>query len=380
MSKMLSFKVKNEDRQDGKSMALITAGQLICIPALMVGGMLGKGLPLPGIIVCVIAGGLILLGCACFMGVRSCRTGLPATIVSAEGLGVSGARCISALLISITSAGWFGIQAAVCGTSFSVMVEENLGICIPVWSAVFFWGAVMTVSAINGYRILKFLYHTIAPVLFFVLVFTIIRVVFFSRTGSPAALLAWRPARPISYVTGTTLVVGYWAMGSFTAGDYCRYGKSPRGTALGIFISIIAVLPVSFIGGAIFFILMGTSDMTAILTGMGFPAVALISLILASWTLNMINAYSGGIALSVLLGLTVKRVKLNTVLMGILGTALGVAGILSLFTDFLGLLSSFVPPITGVLIGARIMDMLKRWRRKKTQPEIPGKSIGGFIL
>jgi purine-cytosine permease-like protein len=42
-------------------------------------------------------------------------------VICAEGLGVRGARLIPALLITITGVGWFGVQAAVCGTSFSVM-------------------------------------------------------------------------------------------------------------------------------------------------------------------------------------------------------------------------------------------------------------------
>ncbi|MDR1637615.1 MAG: cytosine permease, partial [Treponema sp.] len=143
---MLTFKVTEDSKQDrGGTFVLITAGQLICIPALMVGGMLGEGLSLGGVLFCTAAGGLILLGCACFMGVQSCRSGLPSTIVSAEGLGVQGARCISALLISITSTGWFGVQAAICGASFSVMAAETLGLSVPAWAVALFWGLVMTI-------------------------------------------------------------------------------------------------------------------------------------------------------------------------------------------------------------------------------------------
>jgi cytosine permease len=376
MKKMITFKVKEDDRQGWGSMALITAGQFICIPALMVGGMLGEGLSFGGVFFCAVAGGLILLGCACFMGAQSCRSGLPSTIVSAEGLGVQGARCISALLISIASAGWFGIQTGICGASFSVMAAEMLGLSVPAWAAALFWGLVMTLSAINGYRILKFLYHVMAPALFLVLVYTIIHTVFFSEAGL-AALLAWCPERPISYITGITLVVGYWARGAFVAGDYCRYGKTPRGTALGVFISIIAVLPVVFAGGAIFFILAGNADITAILTGMGFSAMALIFLILAAWTLNMMNAYVGGIALSVLMGFTAKRMKLSTALTGIFGTVLGAVGIWSRFTDFLGLLSSLVPPVVGVLVGVKIAGLLRRRGIGQAAELIPSKPIGG---
>ncbi|MDR2304497.1 MAG: cytosine permease, partial [Treponema sp.] len=108
MNRMLTFKVKEEDRQGWGGMAVITAGQWLCIPALMVGGMLAEGLSLAGVAFCVAAGGLILLFCACFTGMRSSASGLPSVIICAEGLGVRGARCIPALLISITGIGWFG--------------------------------------------------------------------------------------------------------------------------------------------------------------------------------------------------------------------------------------------------------------------------------
>jgi cytosine permease len=367
---MLTFKVKEEDRQDWGGPALLTAGQLLCIPALMVGGMLGGGLSPAGIAFCTVTGGLILWACACFMGARSVKSGLPSTVISVEGLGVSGAKCISALLISITGIGWFGIQAAICGASFSVMTAETLGLAVPAWAATLFWGLVMTISAINGYQALKFLYYIMVPVLFLVLIFTLVQAVSSPEAGL-TVIRNWKPERPISYITGITLVVGDWAMGAFTLGDYCRYGKSLRGTVLSVSITLIVVLPVVFVGGALFSILKGTPDITAILNGLGFPAIALIFLIFASWTLNMMNAYQGGIAVSVLLGHGVKRLKLNTVITGMLGTALGAAGILSRFTEFLSLLSSLVPPVIGVLIGVKLADMLRQ--RRNTAGVIPGK-------
>jgi cytosine permease len=257
------------------------------------------------------------------------------------------------------------------------MAAETLGLSVPAWAVALFWGLVMTISAINGYRVLKFLYHIMTPVLFVVLVYTVIRMVFFSEAGSITTLLAWRPERPISYVTGITLVVGDWAMGAFVAGDFCRYGKSPRSTALGTSVGLMAGLPVVFMGGAILFILGGNADITAILSGMGFSAAALIFLILAAWALNMLNAYSGGIALSVLRGHGGNRLKLNTALVGSIGTVLGAAGILSRFTDFLSLLSSFVPPVIGVLMGVKIAGLLKRRGSVQGEAAIPGKPIGG---
>jgi cytosine permease len=280
------------------------------------------------------------------------------------------------LLISITGIGWFGVQAAICGAFFSVMAADVLGIAVPAWGATIFWGLVMGFSVLYGYRGLRHLCYIIAPVLFCVLVFTVIRMVFFSEAGP--ALSAWRPVKPLSYVTAVSLVVGGWALGSFIVGDYCRYAKKPGDAALGVFTGLIFALPTAFLGGALLRIAAGNADITVILNDMGFPAVSLVFLIFASWTINMMNAYSGGIAVSVLLGLPEKRLKLGTLLTGITGTALGATGILSRFTDFFSLLSSFGLPLIGVLIGVKVMHFLRRGRNGADNPLIPNKPIGEF--
>jgi cytosine permease len=149
-------------------------------------------------------------------------------------------------------------------------------------------------------------------------------------------------------------------MGTFTAGDFNRYAKKPRDAATAITVCLVPAIPAVLLSGAVFRILEGTHDITVILSGMGFPTIALVFLVLTVWMTNMSNAYSGGIAISVLLGLPEKRLWLGTAITGGVGTLLGAAGILSRFTGFLGMLSSLVPPVIGVLMGVRIADMLGR--------------------
>jgi cytosine permease len=335
--------------------------------------MLSERLPLAGVVFCTIIGGLILLVCACFVGMQSSTSGLPSTVVSADGLGLRGARFVPALLITITSVGWFGVQAAVCGASFSAMMAEDMGIFIPAWAATLFWGLVMGLVAMQGYRILRHFYRIIVPVLSVIVLFVVIHRVFFSEAGSLAALSAWRPAEPMSHITAITLLVGTWAMGAYTAGDYCRYTKKPRDAVLGISAGVVAI-PVMILSGAIIRIVTGNADITVVLNGMGYPAMSLVFLILSVWTINVMNACFGGIALSVLLGFEEKRLKLATVLTALVGTALGALGILSRFTDFLSLLSSFIPPLIGVLAGAKMANALGR--KTGDVPLLSGKSSG----
>jgi cytosine permease len=311
------------------------------------------------------------------MGTQSCKLGLSSTVISVNGLGIRGARFIPALLMTITSVGWFGVQAAVCGASFSVIMAEVLDVSVPAWAAALFWGLVMGVFVTQGYRVLRqFFYYITVPVLSVVVIYTAIHTAFFSDAGSLSALLAWRPVEPMSYAMGITLVVGNWAMGAYVVGDYCRYTRKPRDVVLGISAGMIAA-PVMVLTGAIFRIVTGSADIAAILNNMGYPAVALVFLILSTWAINVMNAYFGGIAFSVLLGFEEKSRKLSTAFTVIAGTALGAAGILSRFTDFLILLSCCMPPLIGVLAGAKIMNLLGRERKADDNSIIPSKPIGG---
>ena len=46
MDKTNGFKIQEEERQGWISIAMVWTGSVICVPALMIGGMLGAGLTL----------------------------------------------------------------------------------------------------------------------------------------------------------------------------------------------------------------------------------------------------------------------------------------------------------------------------------------------
>ncbi|MDR1930300.1 MAG: cytosine permease [Treponema sp.] len=385
MKNILSFTVRDQDRQGWLGLALIPGGMVFCLPAFFIGGMLSGGLSLGGVAFCLITGFFILFVLGALVGIQSCDTGLPSAAISAEGLGVLGARFVTALLLSVTSVGWFGVQAAACGTSFGVMTTEILGIAVPAWAGTVFWGLVMTFTATLGFRALSFLSYIMVPVLLLTLSYALYAV-FASGTGGMAALLAHRPSSPISLGAGISVAVGAWAMGACTTGDWCRYAKDRKGLILSLFIGVVVKGFVVFFAGAIFSVAAGKADISALLAGMGLPAMALVTLVLSAWTTNMMNAYSGSIAVSVLLGIEEKRFRLTAAITGITGTALGAAGILAPYLGFLGLLSSLVPPVAGVIIAAYLARILRRRRAAKqdlkapSPPGVPAELPEGFIL
>ena len=97
MNKQSGFEIKAEQRQSWQSIALVWAGGMICVPCLMVGGVLsGGGLPLPHIVAAILIGYGLICAYMIFIGMAACDTGLPVSVLAEGALGRKGAGISSA--------------------------------------------------------------------------------------------------------------------------------------------------------------------------------------------------------------------------------------------------------------------------------------------
>lgn len=345
--KNTGFEIKEEERQSWGSITMVWIGSIICVPALMVGGMLGAGLSLGNCALAIIVGYTLICVFMSFMGMMGCDTGLPTSVMASCVLGEKGAKYIISTILAISCIGWFGIQAAVCGSSFSAMFGDMTGINIPIWVSSVIWGAIMLVTACFRFSGLKWLNRIAVPLLGIVLVYTLIYTLV---TGGSSALSGYTPAAPMSFVSAVSAVVGSFVVASAISADYGRFARNRKDV---IKSSVVGVLPAGLVIlmiGAILAISTGSYDISVVLAASGLPLIGLIALILATWTTNVSNAYSGGLSLSVLLGQNEEKSRLTTAIAGIIGTVLAAAGILNSIQGFLSLLSAIVPALMGVLI------------------------------
>ncbi|MBE5785723.1 MAG: cytosine permease [Clostridiales bacterium] len=347
MSKQNSFEIKAEERQSWGSITMVWIGAMICVPALMIGGMIGAGLPLFESALAIIIGYVLVCVFMSFMGMHACDTGLPTAVMAGSALGEKGAKYIISTILAISCIGWFGIQAAVCGSSFSSMIAGMTGLNIPVWLSSVVWGIIMLLTACFRFSGLKWLNRIAVPLLGAVLAYALIYNIV---SGNGAALVGYQPAAPIGFVTGISLTVGSFVVAAAISGDYCRFAKSRKDVVKS---SVLGVLPAGLVVlmlGAILAICTGSYDISVFLSTAGLPLIGLVALILATWTTNVSNAYSGGLSLSVLLGQDEKKSQMTTAIAGIIGTILAAVGILNSIQGFLSLLSAIVPALMGVLI------------------------------
>ena len=341
--------IKESERQSWLSLAMIWTGSMICIPCLMIGGVIGTGLSLGEVVLAVLAGYGIVCIYMCLVGIESCDTGMPTVSMASSVLGKKGAQFIISLMLAIACVGWFGIQSAVCGESFSVMIAGITGFEIPSWISSIFWGIVMLLTAVYGYNGLKILNFIAVPALVIVLVYSMILA--FS-SGGLETVMSFVPASRMSFISAVSMVVASFALGGVISGDYSRYARSRKdvvkSTVLGVFPSGMVMMLI----GAILSIVTGQYDISLVLAAVGVPALGLVALVLATWTTNVTNAYSGGLAVSNLFNGGEDKFRISCAVAGLIGTVLAAVGLLSKFEFFLNILSALIPPIAGVMIAS----------------------------
>ena len=351
--KNTGFEIRADQRQSWQSIALVWAGGMICVPCLMIGGVLvGGGLSFGQIIASILLGYGMICAYMIFIGMQACDTGLPVSVMASGALGEKGARYIISTILAIACVGWFGIQSAVCGSAFASMGASMLGYesassaAVAICSIV--WGAIMLVTACVGFKGLKWLNYIAVPALVIVCLYGIIASMVKNDGG--AVLAAYNPQVSSGLVFGMSMVVASFALGGLISADYCRFAKS-RGDVVKS--SILGVIPAGLfmlLTGGIMSIVTGQYDISAILASLGVPFFGLLALVLATWTTNVTNAYSGGLALSNLLGFDESKFKLTTAIAGAAGTLLAAFGVLGKFEAFLNLMSALLPPLAGVII------------------------------
>ncbi|MFO7197264.1 cytosine permease, partial [Enterococcus faecium] len=80
------------------------------------------------------------------------------------------------------------------------------------------------------------------------------------------------------------------------AGDYSQYTKSRKDVVKAAIVGILPSGVLMVTVGAVLALTAGTADISVVFTNLGLPVLGIIGLILAAWTTNAVNAFSGGIA------------------------------------------------------------------------------------
>ena len=286
-------KVPDSEKKSWPSIAFIWAGNVICVPALMVGAMVSSGLNFKESIAAMFIGYGIVVALMMLIAAQSAQTGRPTAVAVSRALGERGSQVTISLIIAVSMVGWYAYQTIVCATSFCSLMQSSFGIAFPEWIACIFWGGLMLITAFYGIGLTKILNIVSVPLLF---IFLIYGVSIALGNGGAEVLAAYNPGGEGGMVMGITISVGGFISGAATCGDYNRYSKNGKSAALSCLFGVIPAGVGALACGAILAICSGNSDITIMFANVGLPAIGMIVLILATWTTNVGNAYSAGIA------------------------------------------------------------------------------------
>lgn len=335
--------VPSAERTKGfKDLLAIWAGFTIVITNFLLGSLTLEAGLVAGFTAAALS--IVVVGGVVYLGTKiAAREGTAGTTAMRAPFGIQG-RVIPSLAMVLATVGWFGVQTGIVAQS-SQQILANFGFQLPFELLAGVLGLVMASVAIFGYRWIEWLNRLAVPVMSVLLalvvyqIFTNFSASFASAGGgmSFAAALNVFPA-----ATAAFLIV---------AMDYGRYGdpENARGPALGaslawvVFAVLLAAIGVLAAAAA------GTWNPVTIMVELGLGSVGLLLLVLGSWTTNVTNVYAGGMALSQITGL--ERVQM-TIVTGLIGTVLAIAGIFSFggIITFLSALTVTLVPTTGILL------------------------------
>ena len=329
------------------SLASIWFGGMISVPSLLIGSTLIASLTFQFSLLVGLLGFSFVVVYMSLISIAAVEQRKNTVILAASSFGEQGAQIIVGLVIGLSTLGWFGIQSNIAGSSFSSIVTEMNGPTIPVWISSVFWGFIMVMTAVFGFKYLKWLNYIAVPSMLVLLAYGLF-ITFQEHSFQEVINFKPRSSMPLLQAIGITIV--FVAVGGVISSDYNRFAATRKDAILGSCMGIIPGAMCLLAIGAILAITQGTYDIVEIFSSLGYPLLAMSILILATWTTNVVNIFSAGLAFTNLLKLNETARPKITLIVGVAGITLAALGIFNYFLNFITILTIAITPIAGVLI------------------------------
>lgn len=327
-------------------------GSAICLPAFLIAGIIAGPSLLSTAVGAFVVGALVLGAIAILVGILGAQTRLSTGMSAIFTFGKYGANVLQ-LLLFFGLWGWFGVQLGfmVAGLGDGGLAYA-LGGTVPVWLLKVIGGTLMTLTAMLGFKAIEKLSIVAIPLLIVIIIATIVSVYSGDKTIMSVASTTAEGALPMG--VAISIVISTYIVGALIAPDITRYAKSKSAGAWGMFFGMLIGFPVVLILGAIMVKGAGgeidfSKVMLANNSGI-WSILAVVAIILAAWTTNDNNLYSGALSLNAMFP-SLKKWMI-TVASGVVGTGLALAGINTAggFQAFLGVVAILIPPAAAIMI------------------------------
>lgn len=343
--------VAGEDRRSWFFLATIKVGVMICVPLFALGGDLGSHVRLSALLPAVVCGALATAALASLTGYVGMKARVPTAVLVRTTFGSTGGKVVAAILL-LTLFGWFGVQTEVLVRSIVALAKSSLAIDLPTLPLTLACGALISTTAIIGFRALGKVAYAAVPLLLAVIAVP---------TWIALTTHDWGPlwhaepaASPYDFGTVVSVITGGHMVAVATTPDITRFMRTTRDNVLGMFVGYGLVLPLLLMVAALLAAIYRNGDLVQIMiaTGVGLPALLVI--VLATWTANDKNLYESSLSLATLMP-GIARWKL-TILAAVIGTTLAAGGIFMHFIQLLVWMGITIAPVAGVYLVDYAMD------------------------
>ncbi len=303
-------------RLNWKELTMIQIGGAVCMPLLLIGFEIGKNLPFFTACLVILVANAFLTLMAMAVGRLAYSTGLSTTECIASILGEPG-RLISGFLISITMVSWFSIQTEVVVQDILNLFRIDNGMSIPV-TALFI--ALMAGSCLYGLKAISKLSAFATPVMAITLALACINCV------PDRAISGFRGSYE-DIQKGLLIVVGGAVMAVLDLPTFFRAAKTEQDVHKATIASfLLGVSAVEAIGAYLSQGAQSCGLVSALVGDGGYLLLFVTStfIVLAGWTTNVTNLYSGGVAARALFPAIVEnKLIIFMALVGFILTQLG---------------------------------------------------------
>lgn len=348
--------VPQEDRKSTLDLSLVWLGYTIQFATIMVGGMIGLGLPLGAAIMAVLVANVLLAAISITTGLIGRRVGLGFSMLTRYPFGHAGS-VIPSILCGIVQLGWLTF----CYWIFSNAFQNLFALFNPGLGTLgFFVGIIVTtlltvVPISFGFQGPRWVAWISMPLIIIPMFYVI--VLLLGNAGGLAHVAAtYVPPQPISMVKAITLGMGAWLFGATTSPDFVRLGKSdaaawvapPVGLIIGeSLVLILGVLTAASTAGTTW-----NPVEAATKLGTGGAVGVIILYMAAMWATNVPTAWSASLQFA---NAFHRPKTIFAIILGFVAPILAIiiqfsVGALVAIDAFVNLLASVIPPVGGILV------------------------------
>jgi cytosine permease len=375
--------VTESQRQSWVTPAIIFGGLEFTIPVLMVGATLAGSFGIMEILGLLVVALTIQWVGNSIQGYLGAKSGRSSSVIARSSFGATQARWIIGLTIFLISMGWWAVQTAVAANAISAMIGIDYDKQWAVWAVVtLITGLIFALPSIIGYSSMKWTDYLAVPSGLILIMSGIFLAL--QNTGWEK-IYSWSPEPKMTWLAAISMIIGVNVSQWVIASDYTRYSRPKIKDQLLIPIGIVGVgLPLFWVG-AIMSVGVGEPDIVKVMQKLGFSFWGFLILWLATWTSQLVNNYSMGLALSNLFNVNSGKGRAWLTFWGtIVAIIVALAGFLNYFMDFLYMTALVYPAIAGVMFvdffwlrRQRWMD-LKGWNGVASLALVMGTLVGYY--